>query len=197
MKIYYFAWKNGEKADKYRKQEWTELTAKEYKAIYEDNKTCDIGKRRFFERVPGAELVDDIYYFECDYEQYKKYRAEKEKKARKEKQLKEDKSRYGAIQVLSLDAEYEEASGKIYSLHDMIADENSLFENRLIESIDLKNALCCLSPDEIKILDLMFFNEEKPVSDMEMARKLNIPRRTFGYQKEKIFNKLKKSFATF
>ena len=57
--------------------------------------------------------------------------------------------------------------------------------------------LSCLSPDEIKILDLMFFNEEKTVSDMEMARKLNIPRRTFGYQKEKIFNKLKKSFATF
>lgn len=36
MKIYYFAWKNGKKADKYRNQEWTELTAKEYKAIYED-----------------------------------------------------------------------------------------------------------------------------------------------------------------
>lgn len=197
MKIYYFAWKNGKKADKNRKQEWTELTAKEYKAIYEGNKTCDISKRRFFERVPGVEWIDDIYYFECDYEQYKKYRAEKEKKARKEKRLKEDKSRYGAIRLLSLDAEYEDASGEIYSLHDMIADENSLFENGLIESIDLKNALSCLSPDEIKILDLMFFNEEKTVSDMEMARKLNIPRRTFGYQKEKIFIKLKKSFATF
>ena len=34
MKIYYFAWKNGKKTDENRKQEWTELTAKEYKAIY-------------------------------------------------------------------------------------------------------------------------------------------------------------------
>lgn len=60
MSIRYFAWKNGRKAET-EKQQWEELTAKEYKAIYESNKEKEISERRFFIRVPGVEDGDDIF----------------------------------------------------------------------------------------------------------------------------------------
>lgn len=195
MKIYYFAWKNGNKADESSRQEWTELAAKEYKEIYESNKTYDISKRRFFERVSGVDCGNDVYYFECDYEQYKKYRAEKEKKARKEKQLKEDEVRYGVIQLLSLDAEYEDASGEDFTLYDIVADDNSLFEDRLVTDVSLESALKHLTEDERKIVDTLYLKNDDNRSERDFAEKMSIPQKTLNNRKLKILKKLKKYLA--
>lgn len=195
MKIYYFAWQNGKKADESSRQEWTELSAKEYKEIYESNKTYDISKRRFFERVAGVDCGNDVYYFECDYEQYKKYRAEKEKKARKEKQLKEDEVRYGVIQLLSLDAEYEDASGEDFTLHDIVADDNSLFEDRLVTDVSLESALKHLTEDERKIVDTLYLKNNDNRSERDFAEKMSVPQKTLNNRKLKILKKLKKYLA--
>lgn len=75
MKKHYFAWKDGKQAIDGR-QEWIEITPKEYREIYENNKACAVDKRRYFALLPGVEKGDIYYCFECDYERYKEYRAE-------------------------------------------------------------------------------------------------------------------------
>lgn len=58
MKKQYFAWKDG-KQSRNGRQEWTELTAKEYKTIYENNKAYAADKRRYLPCFP----VDTYYFF--------------------------------------------------------------------------------------------------------------------------------------
>lgn len=195
MKKQYFAWKDGKQA-KNGQQEWTEITPKEYREIYENNKSCAVDERRYFAPLPGVETGDIYYCFECDYERYKKYRAEKEQKARKEKACKEDEERYGPIQLLSFDVEFADESGDTYSLHDLVADASASFEEKLVTDIALESALGHLTDEERYVIDSLFLNE-KSVSESELARQMGIPRRTLGCRKEKILNKLKKSFASF
>lgn len=195
MKKQYFAWKDGQQA-KDGRQECIEITPKEYREIYENNKACAVDKRRYFAPLPGVEKGDIYYCFECDYKRYKKYRAEKEQKARKEKASKEDEVKYGPVQLLSLDVEFADDSGDSYSLHDLVADASASFEERLVTDIALESALGHLTDDERYVIDSLFLNE-KPVSESELARQMGVPRRTLGCRKEKILNKLKKSFASF
>lgn len=195
MEKHYFAWKDGKQSTD-AQQDWTELTAREYREIYEKNKACPVDGRRYFAPLPGIEKGDIYYYFECDYTQYKKYRAEKEQKARKEKADKEDEIKYGSVRLLSLDAEFADESGETYSLHDLIADASAFFEEKLVIDIALESALEHFTDDEGYVIDSLFLNE-KPVSESELARQMGIPRRTLGCRKEKILNKLKKSFASY
>lgn len=58
MKKQYFSWKNGKRSES--PQEWTKLTAKEYREIYENNKACQVDERRYFAPLPGIEK-GDIY----------------------------------------------------------------------------------------------------------------------------------------
>lgn len=194
MAFYYFAWKNGIKADNRDLQEWDELSQKQYLQICAKNKKVDLKKRRFFERVSGVDQGDDTYYFECDINAYRKYRRNKEKEAYKEKEALKDSEMFGEIILLSLDAPYEDSNGDSYSLHDIVADENSAFEEELISSLDLYGAIDSLSDDEKHMVDAMFLADE-PLNDTEYAERIGVPRKTINNRKLKILKKLKKSLA--
>lgn len=196
MAFYYFAWKNGIKADNRDLQEWDELSQKQYLQICANNKEVDLEDRRFFEKVSGIEQGDDTYYFECDYQGFLQAEAKAKVQKRKRDELKELKESGKMPELVSLDAEYFDESGESYTLHDLVADENSLFEDSLIQSIDLQNALASLSNDEKKIVDAIYFSS-KPTTEKELAEQTGVPRTTLQSQKYKILKKLKKSFGIY
>jgi len=194
MAFQYYEWKNGKKAEKKDLQEWSEITEDQYLKICKSNKELELDKRRYFEKIPGIEEGDVTYYFECDLEAYRKYRREKEKEAYKKKEEMKDAELFGEITVLSFDAPYEDANGDVYTLHDLVADENSLFEDKSIQSVDLCNALVGLTDEERQIIDALFLSD-KPSTVREYAERQDIPFTTVQSKKKKILWKLKKSFV--
>lgn len=193
MKKQYFAWKDGKK-NRYGKQDWTDITAREYMDICKKSKEMPMEERRFFMKMSGISNDDTAFYFECDLKDYLKYRAEKEKKYRKKTQRLVEDLKYGLIQKISLDAEYIDESGETYTIHDLIEDKDSFFEKEMVQSLDLNNALEGLSEEEMKIIDSLFLSKET-VSEREYARQTGIPQKTLNNKKNKIFKKLKKSLA--
>lgn len=193
MSIRYFAWKNGKKAET-EKQQWEELTAKEYKAIYESNKEKEISERRFFIRVPGVEDGDDIFMFESNYDEFREYRNEKERASRKKKKLQEYEDEYGKFAVQSLDTEFEDGSGNSFALHNLISDDSSLFEDQLILSIAMKEAMGFLTPDEFALIYSTVMSE-KPMTLREYSDKIGVPFTTLEYRRKKTLEKLKSFFV--
>lgn len=193
MSIRYFAWKNGRKAET-EKQQWEELTAKEYKAIYESNKEKEISERRFFIRVPGVEDGDDIFMFESNYDEFREYRNEKERASRKKKKLQEYEDEYGKFAVQSLDTEFEDGSGNSFALHNLISDDSSLFEDQLILSIAMKEAMGFLTPDEFALIYSTVMSE-KPMTLREYSDKIGVPFTTLEYRRKKTLEKLKSFFV--
>ena len=195
MEVYYYEWKNGIKAKENASQQWNQISKSAYRAICEQNKTVDLMKRRFFEKIQPTEQGDALYIIECDYERYKESRAEKERIAYRNKIKKAESEQYGLLQTISLDTEYENSSDDTYTLSDMIADENSIFENKVIESLDLKNALSTLTKEERKLIEALFFDNGEAISEREISASLHIPQKTFNNRKLKILKKLKKRLA--
>ncbi len=193
MNNQYFTWKDGKKNTN-GVQDWTEITAKEYLDICRNSKDRPIEESGFFMKVSGVGEGDTNFFFECDLEDYLKYRAEKERKYRKKVQRLFEDMKYGQVQILSLDAEYEDESGEACTLHDLIEDKDSLFEDKTIESMDLENALSVLSDEEMKIINALFLSEET-VSERKYAKQINVPQKTLNNRKNKIFQKMKKSLA--
>ena len=195
MKVYYYEWKNGIKAKENASQQWNQISKSAYRAICEQNKTVELMKRRFFEKIQPTEQGDALYIIECDYERYKESRAEKERIAYRNKIKEAESEQYGLLQTISLDTEYENSSDDTYTLSDMIADENSIFENKVIDSLDLKKALSTLTKEERKLIEALFFDNDEAMSEREISASLHIPQKTFNNRKLKILKKLKKRLA--
>ena len=193
MKKQYFAWKDG-KQNLNGKQEWQELTSKEFLELCYSNSKRPKEEKRYFARVPGVEDGDTYFVLECTYEEF--LRSEAERKLRKRKrdekeQLKADGLWYDLI---SLDYEVDDGDGNTVTLHDMVADENSVFETGLVELIDLESALKVLTSKERGIIDA-FYLSENPKTEREYAKELNVPCMTLHCRKTKILKKLKNYFV--
>ena len=194
MKTKYFAWKNGKQTED--KQDWVELTPKEFLEICNNNRNLKLEERRYFYQLPGLEEGDYYLYMECTYKQFLKSRAEKDERTRRRKEketLIEEGKWYATV---SLDSTFEDESGDTCTLHDMIPDPDSCFEDHLILSMDVRNALDALTSEEVKIIERLYLSTYA-VSESKLAKEMSIPRRTLGYKKKKILEKLKKSFASF
>lgn len=193
MKKQYFAWKNG-KQNLNGNQEWKELTSQEFLELCYSNSKRPKEEKRYFAKVPGFEDGDTYFVIECTYEEF--LRSEAERKLRKRKrdeteQLKADGLWYDLI---SLDYEVDDGDGNTVTLHDMVADENSVFEPGLVELIDLQSALKGLTSKEKGIVDA-FYLSENPKTEREYAKKLNVPYMTLHCRKIKVLKKLKNYFV--
>ena len=192
MTIKYYAWKNGKQISE--NQEWEEMSRTRFIEICNKNRELDAPQRRYFAQIPGIESGDTYLYMECTYEQYKQSRAEKSKRTRQRKECLDKKESFNP--VLSLDQEYIDETGGTSPLSEFIPDEQSFFEEELIRTLDIKKALEKLSPEELKLIELLFLSEYA-TSESNLSKQLGVPRRTLGCQKKKILKKLKKSFASF
>ena len=96
------------------------------------------------------------------------------------------------VETVSLDsATYEDETGETCALKDMIPDPDSSFDDKLILSIDLSNALKSLTPDEISVIERIYLSEYA-VSELASARESGIPRSTLESRRIKILEKLRK-----
>lgn len=158
MKKQYFVWKDG-KQNLDGKQEWVELTAKEFLEICYSNSKCPREEKRFFTRVPGVEDGDTYFVIECTYENFLRSDAERKLRKRKRNETEQLKADGLWYDLISLDYEVDDGDGNTVTLHDMVADENSVFETGLIELIDLQSALKVLTSNERGIIDALYLSE--------------------------------------
>ena len=194
MKNKYYAWKNGKKIE--NKQDWFELTYKEFIEICNNNRNLNKKERRYFYQLPGYEEGDCYLYLECTYEQFLLSRAEKDERTRKRKEREKLIKKGKCYSTISLDASFEDESGDTCTLHDMIPDPDSCFDDHMILSMDVRNALSTLTSEKVKIIERLYLSTYA-VSESKLAKEMCIPRRTLGDKKKKILEKLKKSFASF
>ena len=193
MKIQYFAWKNG-KQNLNGKQDWQELTAKEFLELCYSNSKCPKEGKRYFARVPGVEVGDAYFVIECTHEEFLRSEAERKLRKRKKKEDEQLKADGLVYDLISLDYEVDDGDGNTVTLHDMVPDDSSDFETSLVELIDLQSALKVLTSKERSIIDA-FYLSENPKTEREYAIELNVPYMTLHCRKTKILKKLKNYFV--
>lgn len=191
----YYAWKDGVQSE--GKQEWVELTPNEFIDICNNNRALELKERRFFYQLPGFGEDDCYLYLECAFEQYKASRSEKQRRTRQRREREEMVSNGRWYATVSLDETIEDGFGDICTLQEVIPDLNSSFDNSIAIDIALHSAMGTLSDEERNLINGLFFGSEGEVSISELSRNMGVPRRTVGSRKKKIFEKLKKSFASF
>lgn len=191
MKKRYYAWKDGVRTEG-AQQEWIRLSGREYYAVIEENRDLPPEKRRHFCRLPGTENGDECYFLECTYGEYKRSRAEKEEAARRRKGNHGSGSPDPAGRpVPDTDAG---ASEEGLSLPDSVPDPDSDFEDRLIETLDLKDALRALPTQKRKLLERLYLSDD-PVSERELARRTGVPQKTLNNRKTAALRALRRKLA--
>ena len=188
MKKQYFAWKDGT-------NELAEITAKEFFAICKNNKVVDKANRRYFARIPSITEEDVYYLIECTYENYKKSIAESQARYRRFCEKRDLKSKGLWYDILSLNYSYANNSCEELTLYDIIADESSLFEEKLINDIAIESAYNHLTDEEKLIIDNLYLKNYENKSEREFAKHIGIPQKTINNRKLKILKKLKKCLA--
>lgn len=188
MKKQYFAWKDGT-------NELAEITAKEFLAICKSSKVVDKANRRYFARIPGLTEDDTYYLIECTYENYKKSVAESQARYRRSCEKRDLKAKGLWYDILSLNYSYTNNSCEELTLYDIIADESSLFEEKLINDIAIESAYNHLTDEEKLIIDNLYLKNYENKSEREFAEQIGIPQKTINNRKLKILKKLKKCLA--
>lgn len=189
MKKQYFAWKNG-KQNLNGKQEWQELTSQEFLELCYSNSKRPKEEKRYFARVPGVEYGDTYFVLECSYEQFLRSEAERKLRKRKRDETEQLKSDGLWYDLISLDFEVDDGDGNTVTLHDIVADENSVFETDLAELIDLQSALNVLTSEERELVNT-FYLADNPKTEREYANEMCISKTALHTKKEKILRKLK------
>lgn len=193
MKTKYYAWKNGKQSEE--KQEWIELSPREFIELCNNNRNLKQENRRYFYQLPGLESGDTYLYLECTYEKYLESRAAKDERTRKRKEKESLIAEGEWLTSVSLDSTFEDETEDTGSLLDVISNPDLCFEDSLIVSMDIQKALNLLSSDEIRLIEQLYLSEYA-VSESKLAKQMNVPRRTLGCRKKKILGKIKKSFAS-
>ena len=192
MKKQIFAWKNGKQTAE--RQEWEEITTNDLSRICKENQIKPRNQRRYFARIPGVEENDSYYVLECDYKNYLKSVAEAMERWRK--RIEEEKLiEEGLVfEIVSLDLSMTDENGESYTLLDMIPDPDSIFEDKVVASMDLHKALLSLSDEERHLIDV-FYLSSHPKTVREYAEEISVSFTTIQSRKEKILKKLKDYFV--
>lgn len=194
MKTKYYAWKDGKKLE--GKQGWVELTPSDFIKICNNNRELVREERRYFYQLPRLEEGDNYLYLECTYEQFLVSRAEKDERTRRRKE-KEALIAAGKWYVtVSLDSPFEDESGNTCTLHDEILDFDADFEDHLVMSMDLHNALETLHPDERDLIYDLFFDPDGS-SIRKLAKQKEVSYQALNAKRLRIFKKLEKRCCRF
>lgn len=130
----------------------------------------------------------DSFVIECTKEQIEKLRKEKNHS----QYIKRKKKESGLAEV-SLNTLIS-TDEKELEMTDVFIDENSNTEEYIEEKEkyeSLYNALSLLDKEERELIDLLFF-VEKPLTERQIAEKLNVSQSAINQKKKKIFKKIKK-----
>lgn len=175
----YLVWKdancNGENV------EWIQMSGQAFARFIGNAEN----KNRYFIKLPGDSELD-IIFAEVTEKKYKQWKKENNRK----EYLKKGREKFG---VLSLDVLVNEDSQE--TLGDIIQDETEDIEDIVLKNImhkKLSAALKTLSHDELALVRMLYFSEEKKFTEQEIANILGISQAAVHKQKMKILKKLKK-----
>lgn len=185
----YFIWKdglyNGENT------EWQEINGKEF---YELTAKPENKQRRFI-TVPVQEENGDEFHYEATAENYQKWHADYMRELR----LKNYKIKH-PIEFVSLDAPVAYDEDEVLTLADILPDtteedlqaeeEYAEWHKKALDSI--KASLTQLSPEERKVIDLIYLDNPSQKSEVELAKELGISQQLLNYRKRQVIKKIRR-----
>ena len=183
---------------------WIEMTGKEYFEFVKSEE----GKKHFF--IPEIDPYHeaDTIVHEVTESDFKKWDSEREQNWQLWKDMNAPSASDGEkkhrrkmpliTNVISLDTKIDcDDDDESISLHDIVADPDSLFEDKLIARITVREMMKVLLPEEKDVIIALFFENENNESERKVAAKLGIPQHTFNDRKTSAFRKCKKFLKNF
>lgn len=165
--------------------EWIEISGEQFFALGE-NKT----RKRYFKRIDdGFEDGADVLIFETTYEEYKEWHKKQESKRRKKKSQEKYMPKFMSLEDSVSDTEF------TYS--EIIPDISINIEDDVLSHVEytmLQKIIASLSDEEKQIFKIIKQAMEKKISERQICREMGIEREQFRYKREKVFEKIKKSF---
>lgn len=169
--------------------EWVQLTGREYFRFIKD----PANKERCFVTLDnGGDSDAGVIFMEATPEEYRKWRSEYRSHIRLLKQNMEFIEQQASLDAPLVDDEET-------NLHDVVADESVNVADEVSNQLDLetlREALKTLSPEEMQIINAMFFDNDELLSDRRLAEKLKLSKSALHRRKEKIFEKIKNFSGT-
>ena len=169
--------------------EWVQLTGREYFRFIKD----PANKERCFVTLDnGGDSDAGVIFMEATPEEYRKWRSEYRSHIRLLKQNMEFIEQQASLDAPLVDDEET-------NLHDVVADESVNVADEVSNQLDLetlREALKTLSPEEMQIINAMFFDNDELLSDRRLAEKLKLSKSALHRRKEKIFKKIKNFSGT-
>lgn len=196
IKNVYYRWKN---ADDHT---WVKITAQEYIDL---DRGVDGHKHFFIPEIDRDRETDTIFH-EVTESDFKIWDSEREKRWQLMKDMNDSNATDGEKKhrrkkplvgsIISLDTQIEsDDDDESISLHDVVADPDSLFEDDLIFKLWIHEMVDSLPPEEREVINTKFFSANEELSDLEVSRILNIPRKTINNRKLSAFEKISKLMA--
>ena len=186
----YFLWKDPH--CKGINPEWIEMSKDEYIAFInvEDKHQRKLNRRRRFEITEDDWDGNRTSAFEVTLQRYREWDAEKHREAY-QKQIEEEEG----ITFVSLDAPLYNDDGEDFTLYDIIPSDYGVDHatEELIEK--LYKALDALTPDERKIIDMIYLDNHEKKSVAKIAKEIGIKQQTLNYRKNVILKKLRDWFC--
>ena len=183
---------------------WIEMTGIEYFEFVKSEE----GKKHFF--IPEIDPYHeaDTIVHEVTESDFKKWDSEREQNWQLWKDMNAPSASDGEkkhrrnmpliTNVISLDTKIDcDDDDESISLHDIVADPDSLFEDKLIARITVREMMKVLLPEEKDVIIALFFENENNESERKVAAKLGIPQHTFNDRKTSAFRKCKKFLKNF
>lgn len=94
--------------------------------------------------------------------------------------------------VISLDTKIDcDDDDESISLHDIVADPDSMFEDELITRVMVRNAISKLTADEQEFIFTLFYDPQGIPTERELESKYGVTHQALNYRKQKIFEKLR------
>ena len=177
---------------------WIEMTGKEYFEFVKSEE----GKKHFF--IPEIDPYHeaDTIVHEVTESDFKKWDSEREQNWQLWKDMNAPSASDGEkkhrrkmpliTNVISLDTKIDcDDDDESISLHDIVADPESMFEDDLITKIMVRNAISILTPDEQEFIFTLFYDPQGIPTERKLESKYGVTHQALNYRKQKIFEKLR------
>lgn len=182
----YLVWKNADCNG--HNIEWIELSKDEFLSLIRDPKNSG----RCFIKLFG-EKSDETIVVEVTQKQYMEWKGEINNEYYLKRMRQNSGFRDCSLESLLEDSEEE-------TIVDIFPDETEILEDFVEKSIliqKLRLAIKELPTDERKLIEMLYFSEQKTLSEVEVSRLLGVSQAAINKKKKKILKKLKNLVINF
>lgn len=181
---------------------WIELSGENFYKFINNPKNSH---RRFIKEYIDVDNVELGYYkYEVNEENYREWRTLQKRKERSEDVLIANNKKHKLLDKDDTDKEYMNVIPYVVSFDVPLTDDEDTTYHDIVPDYDMRyietekkmllekiyRIARTLSIEEQRILDNLYFNNPKNLSDNEIARQMNIPTTTFNRKKLLILKKI-------